>query len=281
MSSPEEQPLFEVSSALLDVDDVSGLVPEVSALWTHAPDPGGEIAGIFLQRAGVEPTPFLETTFLMGIEPVPFLEGAAQVSIPSDPVLVGDRSFLLQFAIVVTDDRGDLVGTSNVQLFGDIHEETPLEFREVRVEGSNRGPRGDTYDGLQLSMIVKPGGTVEEDASLIDLTWDADWVPAGGATDAPRIGEGDPPDSGFALAAFPSVTRTRTVLRANRPLPFGAALEIFDVAGRAIRRLHPSAGAREIAWDGALETGSPAPAGVYFARIAKERARAARIVKLR
>ncbi len=279
MSAPVEQPLFEVFAPLVDVRDVTGLVPAVRAFWTDSPDPGGEIAGIFLQRSGVQPEPFHETTFRMGVDPEPFLGGDAVSGVEPEPFLVGNRSFLLQWSIVVSDDRGELVGTSHVLLYGDVHEGTPLEFTDVRVAGTDREMRGETFGGLELTMTVKPTGTLDVDAPLLDLTWVADWVPAGGTTNA--VVPSGAGGGAFALVAAPSVTRGSVALRANRPFAAGVELEIFDVAGRAVRRLRPSAGARDVVWNGSCESGAPAPSGVYFARVAGGAGSAARIVRIR
>lgn len=78
--------------------------------------------------------------------------------------------------------------------------------------------------------------------------------------------------------------RLTAVLRAPSPNPFSdrsvfeldlpsssghAAIGVFDVAGRCVRRLHHaplSRGRHEFAWDGLDSDGSPCAAGVYFVR---------------
>jgi len=50
----------------------------------------------------------------------------------------------------------------------------------------------------------------------------------------------------------------------------GAALAVFDLAGRRVRSLAPAglpAGAHRVAWDGNDDFGRPAPAGVYHVRL--------------
>jgi hypothetical protein len=75
------------------------------------------------------------------------------------------------------------------------------------------------------------------------------------------------------------------VLAANRPNPFNgstrihfvtvrhepaASLVVYDVAGRAVRRLFDGplgAGAVEMSWDSRDDSGVPVPAGLYFCRL--------------
>lgn len=62
-------------------------------------------------------------------------------------------------------------------------------------------------------------------------------------------------------------------------------LEVHDLAGRRVRTLHSgpaSAGTHVVPWQGGRDDGSPAPAGVYFARLQfGDEVRSLRIVRLR
>jgi hypothetical protein len=89
---------------------------------------------------------------------------------------------------------------------------------------------------------------------------------AGGAVDAPEIAAAA---TGFDWSIRPNPTEgpTRFVFaRANDGSV--RAVEIFDVAGRAVARMDAAPGATEIAWDGTLE-GRRLPGGVYFARLVR------------
>lgn len=86
-------------------------------------------------------------------------------------------------------------------------------------------------------------------------------------------------------APRPNPTRGALTLRWALPRPAPVRLELFDAGGRRVRRLLDSeqgAGLHELTWDGLLEGGATAPAGVYFARlsVAGERAVHARIVRM-
>ena len=62
-------------------------------------------------------------------------------------------------------------------------------------------------------------------------------------------------------------------LRFDLPREAEATLQLFDVRGRAVRRLASGpfvAGPHQLAWDGRLEGGALAPAGVYVVRLDSE-----------
>ncbi len=77
----------------------------------------------------------------------------------------------------------------------------------------------------------------------------------------------------LAIAAEPSIVRgnqaTRIVFAIQRSTR--VAIDLFDVQGRRVAALASgprSAGIHRIAWDGRLQGGGWAPAGVYFVRLA-------------
>jgi hypothetical protein len=93
------------------------------------------------------------------------------------------------------------------------------------------------------------------------------------------------PTAGVALAG---ASRPRLQLAPVRPNPFSfapgaqfefalpqsgeASLEVYDAAGRLVRRLVQGSlpeGKHSTAWDGLDLTGRPAPAGVYLVRLAQ------------
>lgn len=89
-------------------------------------------------------------------------------------------------------------------------------------------------------------------------------------------GAGDTPLAATAsLAAWPNPFNPRTDLRFSLSAEARGALDVFDVAGRHLRRLAEgsfAAGDHQFVWDGTDDTGRPLPSGVYFARFAAQSA---------
>jgi cytochrome c peroxidase len=72
------------------------------------------------------------------------------------------------------------------------------------------------------------------------------------------------------LAAGPNPFSTSATIRFELPAAARVKLEVFDVTGRAVRRLQDgnlTAGAHAIAWNGLDDRGSEIPGGVYFYRL--------------
>ena len=70
------------------------------------------------------------------------------------------------------------------------------------------------------------------------------------------------------LRAFPSVMRSRTILRLAVPSVQDAEFRIYDVTGRLVRVLVIPAGHSQTVWYGRDASGRTAPAGVYFVQAA-------------
>jgi hypothetical protein len=269
--------LFRVDIPVLDARDIEGIVPPIRATWEETAGLGGEIAGIYFERAGIDPQPFIETTFDLAVNVTPVSGQLPEIGYPPDPI-VGDRSILLEFPVIVHNTAGYPMGSSNVQLFLDIHEGQPLQFNGVSVIPTEGGLRGGTITGFQLSFTVDRIGEVDEDEIFFEGTWISDWTPDGttsASSSDPLIMEA------LRLVAAPSVTGAATTLHASRPFARGWAVEIFDVGGRAIRHLAGLEGSRTVTWDGESESGASVPSGVYFARVAGQSGPATRIVKIR
>lgn len=100
-----------------------------------------------------------------------------------------------------------------------------------------------------------------------------------------------PPPATVRIETWPNPFRESVSLRWTGGAPDcdpsheAVAIDIFDVAGRRVRRLTASApgttSAFEASWDGSLPSGAPAPPGVYFARLASGAGTSRRIVRLR
>lgn len=88
------------------------------------------------------------------------------------------------------------------------------------------------------------------------------------------------------LFAAPNPARGATGVRYFLPAPSPVALEVFDVAGRRVRRLVPGvereAGLHAVLWDGRDDSGRTVASGVYYTRLVTGRAtRSVTIVRLR
>lgn len=75
---------------------------------------------------------------------------------------------------------------------------------------------------------------------------------------------GTPAHAGLALAPNPASGGLRVAWQGIRPGP--ARLDVYDVRGRRVRRLHGGALGTEgtLAWDGRADSGAPVAAGVYL-----------------
>ena len=70
--------------------------------------------------------------------------------------------------------------------------------------------------------------------------------------------------------AYPNPFNAMTVIRYDLPVEGAVSVEIFDAAGRRIRRLAESRqtpGTHVVRWDGRDGTGRPAPSGLYLCRV--------------
>jgi hypothetical protein len=70
-----------------------------------------------------------------------------------------------------------------------------------------------------------------------------------------------------ALRVASSISRGRVLFLLGGPLDRDARLLVCDVSGRTVRALRAPAGAREVTWDGADESGARASAGLYLAKL--------------
>ncbi|MDZ7374105.1 MAG: fibronectin type III domain-containing protein [candidate division KSB1 bacterium] len=75
------------------------------------------------------------------------------------------------------------------------------------------------------------------------------------------------PDLLGLAAPCPNPFRTSTTLELNMPQRGPVTVDVIDVRGRLVRRVHEGelpAGRNLLVWDGKAEDGVPAPAGAYF-----------------
>jgi len=90
--------------------------------------------------------------------------------------------------------------------------------------------------------------------------------------------------SPLQLSAGPNPFNARTTLRFDLAQRSRARLVVYDVTGRAVRKLYDRVavpGAYAVDWDGRDDAGHAMPGGVYFYRLETDRdARAARVTRL-
>ena len=76
--------------------------------------------------------------------------------------------------------------------------------------------------------------------------------------------------SGLPVHAAPNPFRSDVALRFAMPEPGEVDVDVYDVMGRRVRRLHEgarAAGERQVTWDGRNEAGVPVASGVYLVRV--------------
>jgi hypothetical protein len=196
------------------------------------------------------------------------------------PIAVdGPESILLSFPVMADDGQGG-VGTSNNWVTFDFPaiQGVSLEFYEVTVTPDPANPT--TRFTLQFRLTLSGNGSPDEQFPAFIATWLGDWVltPAGTGVAVPS---GEAAGGTLRLTAAPSVTRGESWILLSRP-PAGAVdIRIHDVTGRLVRSLRGTAGADRVRWDGRTAAGAPAPAGVYFVRLAGGASAPARVVRVR
>lgn len=133
--------------------------------------------------------------------------------------------------------------------------------------------------GLRVSMShtgVTPKASTT-DVVLVQLQLEGEWLPGDVTTAAPR---GVQPLQ--SLTAAPSVMSHRTQLSWSQPVGAGATLEVYDLRGRAVRRLLLDTGATSMHWNGRDRGGRPVSSGVYLLRLqSSQSAATGRITVLR
>jgi hypothetical protein len=78
----------------------------------------------------------------------------------------------------------------------------------------------------------------------------------------------------LAFRALPSITSHSTFLAFGHVLTGPATVTIYNLSGRAIRRLEVPGGVGGVTWDGRTSGGDSAPSGLYLARFSDDRSQA-------
>lgn len=139
-------------------------------------------------------------------------------------------------------------------------------------------PVPGTYPTGTLSIAV-PGGF---DSAVVH--WDhmnpgcGDYAPIFLADvvtvirDSTQAGAPEPPAPGPATLAAPAPNPfdRSTTIRFTLPAAGPARIDVYDLSGRLVRRLIDAerpAGAQDVTWDGATDSGRPAAAGIYLIQL--------------
>jgi len=140
-------------------------------------------------------------------------------------------------------------------------------------------PTPELHDVLRMSMVLS---NCESCELLIDDVAVLDTLFAQGIEEPPRAGDRGQGAEAALLACQP---QPPLGVRWVCVLPQGATamIDIFDVAGRRVKRLSLeglTAGRQEVWWDGVDDRGRPSPSGLYFYRFGADRPLAAGKVAL-
>ena len=173
--------------------------------------------------------------------------------------------------------------TGAATVVGPTHDVRGLDYDPVRG-----ALVGITYDDSLFS--INPGTGA---ASLITrLPWTMGWeglavglVGVAGSTDVPLAQGGARMGTPLALAVAPQPSHASASLTFALFENARVRLDIYDVSGRHVRRVVDGAftpGAHTLAWDGRVDSGEAAAAGIYFVRLeAGGRNVTARVVRIR
>lgn len=134
--------------------------------------------------------------------------------------------------------------------------------------------------GLDFEIFAPTAVAVMAGDTPVDYTREGDYIFRGDWTTSP-----DAPPSLPVAWTLRGVAGSAPRLRISGPGAPAVRVELFDLQGRAVRRLHDGAlapGEHQLAWDGTDARGGRCAAGLYFARLsAGDSARSARLLLLR
>ena len=183
--------------------------------------------------------------------------GAANLSVVVDPV--GGR-YDLEGVMVQTDEIMDLAfrvlgGTGGSDILIEVND-TGLGENEVLVDFTL--PAAGDY----WVLVFRAGGT--PNLQRYDLTIDVEPSDIT-AVDFDRI-----PRADLGLRLFPNPFNPRTTARFYVATPGPITLDVYNVAGKLVRRIQDraeSVGWIELMWDGRNNAGESVPSGAYLVRV--------------
>jgi FlgD Ig-like domain len=269
--------LYRADVTIADARTPAGAVPSVKAQWEQVPFFGGGMAGMnFLW--GATGDLFVDTFLELSVDLSPANGLTPELVYPPDPV-IGAESFLVPVGILYRDDSGSIGGDSETRIVFTIGGGQPLAFEGAAVISTPSKQAG--AEGFAVSFVLAATGNVDESAPLFDITWASDWAAVTTTDVAGAEGAAPAGSERVTLAAWPSVTRAGTEIRASLPFAEHGALAIYDTSGRLVRSLAAPRGGRSVRWDGRDESGASAASGLYFARLCDQPSGAARISLVR
>lgn len=146
---------------------------------------------------------------------------------------------------------------------------TPFDFNTGMFVYTIPGASGSVLDAhffayVSAIEVLGPGGAAVANASISSASG-ATYGTSGVTAVAPA------PSDDVALTASPNPTPGATRLRFRLPASANARLEVYDAAGRLVRRLSDALreqpGAQVVLWDGRDDRGARVPRGAYYARL--------------
>lgn len=243
----------------------------VNVGFEAAPDGGTGLGHLGLVTVDWLASTFSSASFELRFATDPTAPYTAQLV--GEPVITQNaRSLVVTHDVAISGAPGVPDGVVRQETIVSVHpaQGATFAYGEVAPETGNGNGEGCT-----LQFVVS-GGAYTPASPLLEIFTSADYADDAGATAAPAVSAAT--GGRAVLSAHPTVTRTDVRFGLPSGSPEGAAVHVFDVAGRRVRTLASAAG--EARWDGTHADGSPVPAGVYFGRTASSD-RAARVVMLR
>lgn len=225
--------------------------------FESAPDGGAGLGHMGLVTVDWLASTFSSASFELRFATDPTAPYTAQLV--DGPVITQNaRSLVVTHAVAVSGAPGVPDGVVRQETIVSVHpaQGATFAYGEAAPETGNGNGEGCT-----LQFVVS-GGAYTPASPLLEIFTSADYADDAGATSAPAASAAT--GGRAALSAHPSVTRSGVRFVLPSGSPEGAAVHVFDVAGRRVRTLASAAG--EARWDGAGADGVRAPAGVYFGR---------------
>jgi hypothetical protein len=220
------------------------------------------------QPVAIEPPLAGNPEFTVGVQGGPAGAQAVLVidangQVPTDQGIPASGSFARIATVLESDGLGGGYGSATLPIPGD----TGLYGRMLygRWYVVDAGANGGVASSPAFSMqVFGPSGS----GTALAVT------PAAPAPQAVRL-----------YASQPSPFKASTVLRFDLSVASRARLVVYDLSGRAVRRLFDqdaaAAGSYALAWDGRDDAGRSVPGGVYFYRLETGRGdQSARVVRL-
>ena len=244
--------------------------------------PGGQVGIVVVDTSSPKQaaTHYRSIVLRVEVQPVadytPVLAVSPALRLP--PYGESDVEFGVQFSSYSMDAAGAPRFRTTHWLAFDVPEGSGLSFSHIQLPPVEPGvvsfdvffdvdnPPGKTSASSQLASA--PLATVQLNASSYD------YATATGV--GPWTGS-----QSLRVWAQPNVMRESTQLRLSRALDRGVQLQLFDLAGRAVRTISVPAGRNFVTWDGRDDHGFGVASGIYLLRaVGSTTSESAKIVKI-